>query len=297
MSRRRYENGVLIEEIDDVGRIYRRWNISGVLLEQRAATQAEIDGVVGPGGIAYGVGEVRVDGGSGIVLDGGVFKILHDNGSEAVYFGPSGAGDVGITISFRDESGGVNPALLAISRILPGSISFPAGRSMGSMYLDQIYMHGAGQFTISGGVNAPGLYLSGSTGGVTIDATTSSSSANVYMDILGRIYKSVSSRKYKQDIADHDIDPAAVLKMRPRTWRDRGDVKKDNACQRRYVGFISEELHDLGLTEFVEYDADGNPDAIAYDRISVALLTVLKSQQAQIDALTARVDALAVKSR
>lgn len=127
-------------------------------------------------------------------------------------------------------------------------------------------------------------------------AATTSNSANLSVDAgTGAVARSTSARKYKQDIADHDIDPLAVLKMRVRTWRDRAEVKDDDTCQRRYIGFIAEELHDLGLTEFVEYDEDGNPDAIAYDRIPVALLIALRWVAKQVKDERARTDALEAK--
>lgn len=143
---------------------------------------------------------------------------------------------------------------------------------------------------------------------------TTSASPNVYNDsVTNLVMRSTSSRRYKQDIADHEIDPTAVLKMRVRTWRDRSEVDRDADTTQRYIGFIAEELHDLGLTEFVSYDKQGRPDAVAYDRIPVALLIALRwltkqvkderartdaleakvaTQQQQIDALTARLDAL-----
>lgn len=125
------------------------------------------------------------------------------------------------------------------------------------------------------------IYLKTATNDVRIDHTTTGSSANAVLDsVTKRLSRSTSSRRYKQNIEDHTVDPARVLKLRPRTWRDRNEVKKDADCERRYVGFIAEELHDLGLTEFVEYDPEGRPDAIAYDRLIVALLALVQAEHA-----------------
>ncbi|GAA5122157.1 hypothetical protein GCM10023339_40120 [Alloalcanivorax gelatiniphagus] len=74
----------------------------------------------------------------------------------------------------------------------------------------------------------------------------------------------------------------AVLQMRGRTWRDKAQVEQDPDTEDRYVGFIAEELDELGLTAFVEYDDEGQPNAIAYDRLSVALLAVLKDQERRL---------------
>lgn len=137
------------------------------------------------------------------------------------------------------------------------------------------------------------LSLNPATAAVLIAHITTGASANAVLDATtNRLSRSTSSRKYKQDVEDHDIDPAAVLKMRPRTWRDRLEVEDDPDCGRRYIGFIAEELHDLGLCEFVEYDPAGKPDAIAYDRLSVALLVLAKTEHARVNALEDAVAAL-----
>lgn len=133
---------------------------------------------------------------------------------------------------------------------------------------------------------------------------TTSSAANLRLDTTGGIpvVKLVSSSaRYKTDPAEAVVDPAEVLSLSGRTWVDKqkletspeGDVRRD-------VGFIAEELDERpSLRQFVEYDDQGRPDTIQYDRLSVALLEVAKGQetrladqQAQIDALSARLDAV-----
>ncbi len=124
---------------------------------------------------------------------------------------------------------------------------------------------------------------------------TTSSAANLRLDpSTTEILYVTSSRRYKADIADAAVDPAEVLNMQGRTWIDKH--KMDEAAEgdvTRDIGFIAEELDDQpSLRQFVEYDDEGRPNAIQYDRLSVGLLEVCKSQQVQIDALTARLDAL-----
>jgi hypothetical protein len=41
------------------------------------------------------------------------------------------------------------------------------------------------------------------------------------------------------------------------------------------------------LRQFVNYDSEGRPDSIAYDRLVVALLELMKNQQGQISDLAA----------
>lgn len=129
---------------------------------------------------------------------------------------------------------------------------------------------------------------------------TTGSSANLRLDPgTAQIQYVTSSERYKQDIEDVTVDPADVLKLQGRTWRQKTDVQADPDTEVRHVGFIAEELDDAGLGVFVEYDAEGRPDAIQYDRLSVGLVELAKSQQKQLDdqaaqlaALSARLDAL-----
>lgn len=141
-----------------------------------------------------------------------------------------------------------------------------------------------------------GIVLSSSGAHTYIDHSTTGSAANCRLNYLsgnqGELLRVTSSRRYKQDIADAQVDPAAVLKLRGRTWRDKTQVEVDPDTTDRYVGFIAEELDDLGLDLFVDYDEDGQPDAIHYDRLTVALLAVIQDQATRLDVLAARLDQL-----
>lgn len=103
-----------------------------------------------------------------------------------------------------------------------------------------------------------------------------SDSANCRLTNDGRIQRSTSAARFKQDIEDLAVDPSEVLALRPRTWRDRGDVAQDPETDRWHVGLIAEEVIEAGLEEFVDFDPDGNPDSVAYDRLVVALIPLLR---------------------
>jgi hypothetical protein len=120
---------------------------------------------------------------------------------------------------------------------------------------------------------------------------TTGSAANLRFDSGSAVLQWVtSSRRYKSKIAFAKVDPADVLKMRGRTWVDKGTVERleeageDAAQVRRNIGFIAEELDQLpSMQQFVDYDDQGRPDAIQYDRLTVALLELAKTQQKQLD--------------
>lgn len=126
-------------------------------------------------------------------------------------------------------------------------------------------------------------------GGISLgNLPTTSSSPNLWVNptSLGQVHRTTSSRRYKQDITEYNSK--TILEACPVLYRDKGEVAQygDEACT--YLGFIAEDLHDLGLSELVGY-IDGQPDSVFYDRISAALLVVIKDQEQRIQALEAKV--------
>lgn len=92
-----------------------------------------------------------------------------------------------------------------------------------------------------------------------------------------------SSRRYKTDIQDAAIDPLEVLQLRPRVWRDKGEVERDGDDARTNIGFIAEEVDELeSLRHVVDYNADGVPDALQYERIPAGLVVLAQHQAEQI---------------
>lgn len=126
-------------------------------------------------------------------------------------------------------------------------------------------------------------------------AGTTAAAANCFISTgsgLATLRQVSSSRRYKVDIVDHHSDPAALLALRPVSWRDRAEVEANPETTNRYVGFIAEEVDELGLTEYVTYNDDGIPESVAYDRLTVGLLDVVRTQAAQIAWLAEKVAAL-----
>ena len=111
--------------------------------------------------------------------------------------------------------------------------------------------------------------------------------------------RNVSSQRYKENIVSHPVTPANVLALRPVRYdrkatyrypedadgnRLEGPEQKIEGAKNEY-GLIAEEVA-LTLPEIVTY-YDGVIDGVRYDLLGVALLPVVKAQQAQIDKLTA----------
>ena len=114
----------------------------------------------------------------------------------------------------------------------------------------------------------------------TIYNTTNSAGANMFCPSSGWICRSTSSARYKQDIAPHPIDIQAVLKLEPKEWWDRGEVERNGGSTDglpRHAGLIAEDVAAIpGMEWLVSYDDDGDPDAVEYGRLGVALIPVVR---------------------
>jgi hypothetical protein len=59
-----------------------------------------------------------------------------------------------------------------------------------------------------------------------------------------------------------------------------------------FNGLIAEEVHDAGLTQFVEYDEENRPDALRYPHMVSLCIKAIQEQQTLIESLTARIETL-----
>jgi hypothetical protein len=117
---------------------------------------------------------------------------------------------------------------------------------------------------------------------------TTANATNMHILSSGSIVRSTSSRKYKTDIqgADHGLDE--LMQLRSVTYKGTGNHDSDQLLG----GLIAEEVHDAGLTEFVQYNDDGEPDALAYGNMVSLCIKAIQELSAKNDALTARITAL-----
>jgi hypothetical protein len=122
---------------------------------------------------------------------------------------------------------------------------------------------------------------------------TTATAANLFVDASGTFYRSTSSLKYKTNVQDATHGLFDILKLRSVTYKGKNDGDKV------YGGLIAEEVHEAGLTEFVQYANDETPDALNYgNMVSLCIKAIqelkgINDAQAQIiTALTARVEAL-----
>ena len=108
---------------------------------------------------------------------------------------------------------------------------------------------------------------------------TTGSAANMFIDIYGGLGRSTSSLKYKKDVRNYDKGIIDVMKIRPVYYRGKNDGDK------QFAGLIAEEIHELGLTEFVQYAKDGTPDALAYQNMIALAFKAIQELKTEIDIL------------
>lgn len=133
-----------------------------------------------------------------------------------------------------------------------------------------------------GGGNPRLYYTSGDAtwfSGEIRDKTTASSS-NVFIDpTSGYLGRSTSSKRYKKNIKDAQHGLSELLSLRPVTYKGKNDGEKV------YGGLIAEEVHEAGLSEFVEYNKEGKPDSLAYGHMVSLCIKAIQEQQSIINDL------------
>jgi len=143
----------------------------------------------------------------------------------------------------------------------------------------------------SGDTMTGDLTISGSGHHLFVPASTAATSGytNAYINGDGRLSRGASSRRYKKNIRDAAADLfAGILQLRPVTFQWKNLIEKSDHTE---VGLIAEEVAEVAPWLAV-FDADGQPEAVLYERIGLALIPIVQQQAAQVAALTARLDAL-----
>jgi hypothetical protein len=111
---------------------------------------------------------------------------------------------------------------------------------------------------------------------------TTGAGANMIVDSAGLLFRSTSSLRYKSDVTDATHGLTDVLKLRSVTYKGKNDGNKI------FGGLIAEEVHDAGLTEFVDYDKEGRPDAIHYGNMVALLVKAVQELTARVAELEAK---------
>jgi hypothetical protein len=138
--------------------------------------------------------------------------------------------------------------------------------------------------TILCSIRNDGLFSTGVAANSPYNITTGIG-ANMYVNSNGELFRSTSSLKYKTDVVDYDKGLAEVLQIQPKYY------KATNNGDHVFAGLIAEQLHAIGLSEFVQYAPDESPDAISYGNMTALLIKAIQELNAKVTALETQLSA------
>jgi hypothetical protein len=147
----------------------------------------------------------------------------------------------------------------------------------------------------NGQIEAPGFRSTGdlNVAGSFSYAAPTGSGTQMSIQSNNLVVKQSSSKKYKEQISDADIDLDLLTSAVIRQFKYTGDVGRDGDLKAPLLyGYIAEELHDLGLGKFVLYDENGEPDAVQFNSIIAGLHRIIQRQEGQLKSFEQRLSDL-----
>lgn len=103
--------------------------------------------------------------------------------------------------------------------------------------------------------------------------------SGVLIDVTGQLGTTISSKRFKSNIADIGEGSHDILNLRPVTFT----YKSDDAQTKQY-GLIAEEVNSV-FPSLVVNDENGNPYSVQYHVLPVLLLNEMQRQENNIDVL------------
>jgi len=110
---------------------------------------------------------------------------------------------------------------------------------------------------------------------------TSSSGTQVNVDSSGNLFRFTSSLRYKRDIVSYTNGLTELLKIEPKFYKSKNTKEGEKV----FAGLIAEQIDEIGLTEFVEYNDEGQPDAVHYSAMTALLGKAIQELKAENDTL------------
>lgn len=166
--------------------------------------------------------------------------------------------------------------------------------SYGTVTIDTV--GGAQKINLIAPVN--GVYISGlllTSGNITTQSdfyapsmTASAAGTAISWNAGGLIHRNTSSLRYKTNVQDAPYGLADALKLRPVTFEDK--KMSEDGDHTRFGGFIAEEVDEAGLTEFVVYNADKEPEALQYGNMVSLAIKAIQELNAKVEALEAQLN-------
>ncbi len=175
----------------------------------------------------------------------------------------------------------VNPASSGTSAYLYGNVYAPRyyDRNNTAYYVDPASTSYLYSLNVQSSLNVQGA--------VDMDDINEYSTCGDYVHISssGRLGVCLSSKRYKENITPLQDDFSKILEAQPVAFTFKKSKEPG-------IGFIAEDLDELGLRNLVNYDTQGRPRSIRYEMTSLYLLQVLKDQAKSIKELKAENESL-----
>jgi hypothetical protein len=166
---------------------------------------------------------------------------------------------------------------------MPGNLVFATTADGAASVTERMRIDSSGNLMVgttsngglSGNIVCPAIYN-----------RTSAVAANMGIDAGFGMFRSTSSLKYKTDVQDATHGLAEVMQLRPVTYRGKNDGNQV------FGGLLAEEVHEAGLTEFVQYAEDGTPDALSYGNMVSLAFKAIQELKAELDTVKAELATL-----
>jgi hypothetical protein len=120
---------------------------------------------------------------------------------------------------------------------------------------------------------------------------TSSGGTAVYCASDGGVYRFTSSERYKREITDYTKGLSKLLEIKPKWFKSINPKEGEKI----FAGLIAEQIDEIGLNEFVEYNDESQPDAVHYSAMTALLVKAIQELKTQNDALQSRIETLESK--
>jgi hypothetical protein len=105
----------------------------------------------------------------------------------------------------------------------------------------------------------------------------------------GIIGYTTSSERYKVAIQEQIIPNESILALNPKSYVDKIEAEEKGTTEglQRWLGLIAEDIAQIPVLKdlLTEYNKDGQPQSVYYDRIAVALIPLLKDHEARLNKL------------
>ena len=161
--------------------------------------------------------------------------------------------------------------------------------SLGTITANNAFIAGGGYFSVtSGGVLNAGAAVNILNNFFNNPSNTTTSSANAFLNSsTGFLARSTSSQRYKVEILPEIIPLDSVMALTAKSWIDKAqyeDNQNSSIGLDRILGLIAEDVAQIPVLKdlLVNYNEQGQPDSVNYDRVAVALIPLLKDHETRL---------------